>query len=424
MSDGVEALMERYSQAMERGERQAAAEALEEVLTVEPDHLPALGAMGALLGADGQHEIALALYDRAITIAPELAAAHYSRGLELQRLGRPDEAVEAYTRAIELDPTDPDPLINRGRLLDDDDEPEAAIVDYDRALSLDDTETIAWCNRGNSLMSLERFEEAIASFDRALAVDPDDVAARLGRSSSLMSMGRVDEADAARPVRTPQDRGPVRQLRRSLGDAIDLVARWYPGNHQNPEWLEAAAESLLEAVAGAQSRAGDRLNDGVTMGYGWSLLTVRWQGDDRVLCEPDFSRHPLTRITYDISFTLQTLVMQDLMLSIVETSPTECGCMDLIAVQHGHLTRPRLKLTRVSSTKEGFSGWVAGPESRDAIAQMLRDEDYDMIPTAMLVQARPHLVKVLLLPEGFDVTFDGHAVTSVVDDQGRERFAT
>lgn len=424
MDDRVEALMGRYEEALGRGEREAAAQALEQALSIEPEHVPALGAMAALLGDDGQHELALALYDRAVAVAPDLAAAHYSRGLELQRLGRPGEAIEAYGRAIALDPGDPDPLINRGRLLDDDDEPEAAIADYERALEIDEGEAVAWSNRGNSLMSLERFEEAIASFDRALAADPDDVAAKLGRSSSLAALGRLQEADAARPVGTPQDRGPVHERRRPLEDGTTLVVRWYPAQHSNPEWLEDTADGLLETVAGCQSDDGPGLQDGVTIGYGWSLLTLRRVGDDRVICEPDFDRHPLTRIAYDVSFTLQTLVMHDLTLAIVEESPTDCRCTDLMAVQHGQLMRRELTLTRVSATKEGFSGWVAGPTSREDIAQMLEREDYDMIPTAMLVQARPHLVKVLLLPAGSVVAFEGHAVTSVLDERGRERFAT
>ena len=46
-----------------------------------------------------------------------------------------------------------------------------------------------------------------------------------------------------------------------------------------------------------------------------------------------------------------------------------------------------------------------------------------MVPTALLARDRPHLVKVLLLPAGYVVRFDGHTVTSVRDTQDIERFA-
>src|SRR5262249_25141346 len=47
--------------------------------------------------------------------------------------------------------------------------------------------------------------------------------------------------------------------------------------------------SLLEAVA---SLKGKGLADGVTVQFGWSVLTLRRRGDELLVCEPDFDGDP------------------------------------------------------------------------------------------------------------------------------------
>ena len=421
MAEGVDELMDRAGEAMGRGDRAQALELIEAALLVDGHHVPALGAKGTLLGEDGDHEGALACYERVIEVAPKLGDAHYSRALSLERLGRIDEAVAAYGEAIALSPEDPDPLINRGRLRDDAGDAEAAIADYDAALAVAEDEVMAWSNRGNSLMALERFDEALASFDRALALDAAWMPAALGRSTSLLSLGRLEEANDARPVGTRLDRGEALERRRSLPDGTSLVVRWLPGRHTNPEFLEAAAESLLDTAAGLAERP-PGLEDGVTISYGWAMLTVRHRGQDRILCEPAFSRHPTLQLAYDITFSLQTLVMHDMLTAIVNVEPSACLCMDLVAVQRGALAEPRVVMTRIAERDDGVSGWVIGPSSAEGIERMLEDEDYVMVPSALLATERPHLIKALLMPPAHVVTFEGHAVTSIRDERGTERF--
>ena len=282
---------------------------------------------------------------------------------------------------------------------------------------------MAWSNRGNSLLALERFDEALTSFERGLALDAEWVPAMLGRSTALMSLGRLAESNAARPVGTAFDRGEAFERRRALPDGTALVVRWYPGQHTHPEYLEACAESLLETVAGVFDHE-PGIEDGVTITYAWSQLTVRHRGQERVLCEPAFSTHPIHHLVYDVTFTLQTRVMHELMLSITEAEPSDCHCMDLIAVQHGALARSEVVMARIAERDDDrISGWVIGPDTAEGIERMLDDEDYVMVPTALLARDRPHLVKVLLLPAGYVVRFVDHAVTSVRDTQGVERFA-
>jgi len=333
---------------------------------------------------------------------------HYSRGLELQELGRTDEAIAEYGRAIELAPDDPDPLINRGRLLDDKGDPAGALADYDRAVALKSDEEIAWSNRGNSLASLERFEDAIISYRRALALDPEHEPARYGLSTALMSLGHLDEANRARPVGTRLDPGEVVEATHPLARGV-LVLRYYPGRHSAPEQLTALAGKILEHCATFE-KTPLGLRGGVRIQFGWSMLTLRVQGDRHVLCEPDFTGHFMTQLRYHASFTLQTALMLGLMHQLVDAPPSPCTLSDLVTVEVGALERVGVTMRRIADAKDGVSGWVIGSGTGPRV---------DM-PTGALAAVRPHAIKVLSLPPGYVVTLEGHAVTSVRDGMGRE----
>jgi hypothetical protein len=200
-----------------------------------------------------------------------------------------------------------------------------------------------------------------------------------------------------------------------------LALRYHPGRHSHPELLEQAGRGVLEHCASLEGQA-PGLADGVRIGYGWSLLTVRRCGTLTVLCEPDFTRQPMSELRHDATFTLQALVMQQLMHSIVGLEPSDCSCGDAIAIAHGALEREQLKLWRMSEAEDGFSGWVVGPDSVEEVRAAFASRSYDMVPSAIVARLRPHLIKVLTLPPGCVVELDGHVVTSVIDPDGSERF--
>ncbi len=422
MAETYEACMERCREAIEAGDGAAALEAVTQALEQDPDSVPALGYRGTLLGQADQHVEALAMFDRVVELEPERGAAHYSRGLYLERLGRFDEALAAYTRAIEIDPAEPRSLVNRGRLLDDSGQAAEAVADYDLALALDDTETIAWTNRGNSLVALESFDEALESYDRALTLDSTSVTARLGRARALMSLGRIDEANAARLVDDERDPGEVLERRLALSDG-ELVLRYFPGGHSHPEVLASLADTVLEHCAAFEASP-PGLVDGVTIHFGWSMLTLRQRGTDRVLCEPDFSRHPLTELRHEVTFSLQVQFMTQVMHQVVGAPVSDTNCFHTVATTPAALGQKKLTMFRVSEVDEdGFSGWLVGPETPAARAKMLEGGDYQLVAGAMLARLRAHLIKALTLPPGFSVSFDGHAVVSVCDPDGTELWA-
>lgn len=412
---------ERFQAASQAGRTDEALEILDQAVTQEPGSTRAWGIRGTVLGEQGRHEEALLCFERVVALDPDCAPGHYSRALELERLGRPDEAVEAYTRTTELDPDDPDAWINLGRLLDDSGRHGPAIDCYDRALALDDGEVVAWSNRGNSLQSLERFEEAVECYRRALELVPDHAPAKLGLASGLAYLGRIEESNAARPLGSPLDRGEARELRRALGGGRTLILRWFRGRHTRPDDLERLAGELLDRCA-LLDLSEQGLLDGTTIGCGWSRLTIRARGEERVVCEPEFHRDPARELVHDVTLSLQTFYLAELLHHLVGVPPSPCTFLDTIALAPD-AEAEEVWLVRLHETDaRGRSGWVVGGAPPEELARCYRLGELRVDPTAQLVALRPHLIKALTLPAGFRVRFRAHAVTSVLDPEGDERW--
>jgi tetratricopeptide (TPR) repeat protein len=75
-----------------------------EVLSVDPDLVPALINLGNTFYLRGHMPEAQALYERAINLAPGYYEAHFNLGNVLHDTGRLDEAVHAYRDALAVNP--------------------------------------------------------------------------------------------------------------------------------------------------------------------------------------------------------------------------------------------------------------------------------------------------------------------------------
>lgn len=85
-------------------DRQAAREAYQKALQLNPNLVHAHNNLSVVLEEDGLHLKALQAADQAIELAGEWAPPHVQRGNALRSLSRTDEAIKSYDRALVLDP--------------------------------------------------------------------------------------------------------------------------------------------------------------------------------------------------------------------------------------------------------------------------------------------------------------------------------
>jgi len=178
--------------------RLAEAEGLyRQILTVQPDHAPALHLCGVLASQVGQQEAAENLLRRSIAVAPANAAAHYDLGNVLRARKRLEDAIAAYRRAIELQPDYVEALHNLGVACKESGRFDEAIAAYQGALRLQPQLMVAHYNLGNALRERKRYGEAIAAYRQAIALNPGYVDAHNNLGVACKEAGRFEEAVAA-----------------------------------------------------------------------------------------------------------------------------------------------------------------------------------------------------------------------------------
>ncbi len=199
-----------------------------------------------------------------------------------------------------------------------------------------------------------------------------------------------------------------------------LVARYGVGRHTNPELLDGMADGLLQAVAGFYGQ-GVGLADGVKVQFGWSGLTLKAEGTDLVICEPDFGRDPLQDTVPEVSVTLSVSLLQALTVNIVKAAAVDCTFKDSVMMARGILDKPQLVMHRHKEPEPGDSGWYIGSIDVDEMQRVSEQKDYEFVPSWMLYKrGRGHLLKVMCLPPHYMAIFDGDTVKGVSDPDDNE----
>ena len=194
---------------------------------------------------------------------------------------------------------------------------------------------------------------------------------------------------------------------------LKLVARCDDG-------LAVQARSLLELLAGLRGK-GKGLADGVTVQFGWLVLTLRRRGKKLLVCEPDFDGDPFHDLREEVSCTLSVLVGMTAVLNRLGVNGLSARFDDKVVAAKGRLAERRVYLQR-SKPRPGDSGWYVGPV--DGRVPEKKPASYESLYVYELLRRRPNLLRVLALPPGFLAVFDGDEVEAIVDPNNNDVWNT
>ncbi len=199
----------------------------------------------------------------------------------------------------------------------------------------------------------------------------------------------------------------------------DLTTRCAPRMAANADWL-------LKTIAGFQA-GGQSLTEGGKIRFGWVVLTLRKEGGDWKICEPDFAADPVRDVREDVSLTLTIASAQGYVAKRAGAAPADCFYLDWVLAAKGCLGRPQLYLQREEPIAEGDSGWdVAalpppGPDRPLSDPKERTDpKNYERIPAHALLTKRPGIVQALALPTGYFVVLNREEVIGVTDPRGKQ----
>ncbi len=192
--DNVDAWVALGNGAIDRGDLDAAMEAANRAIRIDPENPAGFTLRGRVLIWQDRVDEGLADLQQAVTLAGTDVKARLALADSLWSLGRNNEAAGEYEKVLRYNPDSPSALNNlgaiygqQGRLLD-------AIPLFRHLLDLSDDADAAH-NLANCYFFSNRLDEAVAAYQRVLEIDPDHPYAPHGLAESYEQMGESQQAE-------------------------------------------------------------------------------------------------------------------------------------------------------------------------------------------------------------------------------------
>ncbi|HEV2339166.1 MAG TPA: tetratricopeptide repeat protein [Patescibacteria group bacterium] len=122
------------------------------------------------------------------------ASALVLSGLDYESLEQYDDALEQFDRAAQLDPENIEAHLGRGNALNELGRYQEAMSSHDKVIALNPENDIAFFRRGEAHHHLQRYSEALQDFDRALDLNPVDIWAMNGKGNVQLQQKQYQEA--------------------------------------------------------------------------------------------------------------------------------------------------------------------------------------------------------------------------------------
>src|SRR5260370_593761 len=177
---------------IDRGQVDDAEKQLWEIITREPENVPAINLLGAIRTWQKRYPEAEALFKRVLAIQPDFVSANRSLGQLYALQARRDDPKAAYQKALELRPRDANaPLA----LAAPHEEPTARTLP--RATKLDAHSFDALFQSSRLASQAKEYKKEADLLDKALEIQPDDLEALRHLVLALMRSGDAVKAVAA-----------------------------------------------------------------------------------------------------------------------------------------------------------------------------------------------------------------------------------
>lgn len=160
----IEVRSSQASAAMAGGEYTKATLLFNEILSANPDNVPAWIGMGDAYSELGEWDHAEPAFNEACDRSPRSYDAQFGHGLALQMLDRLVDAVSAYHRALTIDPMSGEASLGVATSYLQLDEPQHALPFALRAVEIDDDDGRAWISLGATYEKIGQENEALDAY--------------------------------------------------------------------------------------------------------------------------------------------------------------------------------------------------------------------------------------------------------------------
>jgi hypothetical protein len=178
---------------------------------------------------------------------------------------------------------------------------------------------------------------------------------------------------------------------------------------------DIAARSMLAKFAQLHA-AGPRLKPSSRIDFGWAPLQIEAQGDDWLVCEPDFDSEPM-RWRPSVDQTLAVLKAQAALITDLGVPPKQTRGDQTLWLAPDALEASSVYLHRNEPRSADESGWYIGRERTTGDSSDLQRAQ--PVRVGRLLSRKPEWVAVLALPAHYLVLFEQGRLTAIYDDEDR-----
>ena len=190
LGDALNVAIQQY----QAGQRDAAADICQQILTKAPKQAETLHLLGVIEHDAGRDEQARRHIERAIAADGQNASFHLSLGIVHKALGALDQAIRSYRRAVKLHGEFAEALCNLSNALWAQGEMPEAVEMGRRAVAARPNMSQGHNNLANALKALGRLDEAIVHYEQALQLKCDDPEVCRNLGNLLTLKRRFDDA--------------------------------------------------------------------------------------------------------------------------------------------------------------------------------------------------------------------------------------
>jgi hypothetical protein len=200
-----------------------------------------------------------------------------------------------------------------------------------------------------------------------------------------------------------------------------IVERAIHGQKVQAECAETNSRMAANVLDVFQRLAdlGKRIEPGIQVRFGWSLLRLVEDGGALRVAEPDFARWPEPHWIPTIDTTLNVLAAQTGLLHKIEVEGEDAFFDQVIISAPKAIDRPKVFLRRTASSSAEDSGWLLGPTEDP---EALSGDCLEPVLISSLVARRSVLLQSIALPPGFIALFFRDSLVQIFDASGRVRF--
>lgn len=171
--------------------------ALQETVTLDPNHLDAQVKLGQLYMLQGQLDKAKEAAATALKLNPEDTNALIFQSALLFRDGKNAEALQQIQQVLAKDPSNSDAIVSLVSILAADKRYDESLAALNRGIESNPDNIALWLMKIRIKTELKQFDEVTADFEKLIALHPDNKTLRNSQIDLLVGVGKVDQAEKA-----------------------------------------------------------------------------------------------------------------------------------------------------------------------------------------------------------------------------------